>query len=61
MDVIYGMGIGGGRVGHKLTSKGRFLTPILNFESPLTKSIIYMCPKRKHCIAVKQHIDESKV
>ena len=50
MDVIHG-GWGWGAL--KLTSKGRFLSPILNFESPLTKSIIYICPTRNHCIAVR--------
>ena len=56
MDVIYRgkerMG-GWGWGAHKLTSKGRFPSSILNFESPLTKSIIYMCRRRNHCIAVR--------
>ena len=54
------MGWGERGGGHKLTSKGCFLTPILNFGSPLTKSFIYMCPTRNHCITVKQYTDEIK-
>ena len=57
MDVIYGGWTGGGGIvgwgPHKLMSKGRFPLPILDFESPLTKSIIYLCPTRNHCIAVR--------
>ena len=52
MNVIYGGEEQGWGV-HKLTSKRRFPSPILNFESPLTKSFIYMCPTRNHCFAVR--------
>ena len=53
MDVIYG-GLGGRGGGvPELTNKERSPSPILNFESPLTKSIICMCPMRNHCIAVR--------
>ena len=48
MDIIYGEE----RV-HKVMPKGRFPSPILNFESPLTKSVIYMYPTTNHCIAVR--------
>ena len=55
-NFVYGhdlLGIEGERGVHKLMSKGRFPSPILNFEPPLTKYIVYMCPTRNNCIAVK--------